>query len=129
MIYIFKYFFIWTIVCTYTVLYRPTFVSKTQMSSNKCKNGWKLHKIEPHWNKYYRNIIYSISFINYFSDFIVQTAPVWVKISKIKHLPYPPLDVGPSTIIVKWVGSTTPTVSGKKMLRSDKQLSFVGPVV
>ena len=35
--------------------------------------------LEPHWNKYYRYIIYRISFMNSSSGFIVLTLPVWVK--------------------------------------------------
>ena len=52
--------------------------------------------------------------MNFSSDFIVQTAPLWVKNAKIKCIPYSPLAVGPSNIIVEGVWFTTTTVSDKK---------------
>ena len=71
---------------------------------------------EPRWNKYYQYIIYSISFMNSSSDFIVQSATVGVKNAKIYPSHTLPWMSDPSTIIVKGMGSTTTTVSGKNAL-------------
>ena len=66
--------------------------------------------------------VFSISSMNA-SDFIVQ---VWVKIKKLNPSHTLPWMSDHSTIIVEGVGSTTKTVSGKKIIRSDNQFSFTG---
>ena len=55
---------------------------------------------EPHWNTYYRYIIYNISFMNSSSDFIVQTAPVWVKMQILK--PSPGCKIRPPLSLKRW---------------------------